>query len=136
MHRTHPASTAGREVRSGGAGGFEEVAWGESRSMRPDLMPRGFPVPGQELVYPGVRQLGDTASTSASQACGSTSLSLAVTMRVYIAAARSPPRSEPANSQERLPSAIPRIALSAALFVRQIRLSSRKRVKPSQRLSM
>ena len=34
-------------------------------------------------------------------------------MRVYIAAARSPPRSEPENSHARLPRAIPRNALSA-----------------------
>src|SRR5262252_8957424 len=38
------------------------------------------------------------ASTSASQACGSTSLSRAVWISVYITAARSPPRSEPANA--------------------------------------
>src|SRR5437016_7973730 len=35
------------------------------------------------------------ARTSASQACGSTSFILAVTIRLYIAAARCPPRSEP-----------------------------------------
>ena len=38
------------------------------------------------------------ASTSASQAWGSISLSLAETMRVYMNAARRAPRSEPANS--------------------------------------
>ena len=59
-------------------------------------------------------------STSASQACGSRPLSFAVAMRVYIAAARSPPRSEPANSHARRPRAIPRRARSAALFDRQI----------------
>ena len=69
--------------------------------------------------------------TSANHACGSTSLSLAVAMRVYIAAARSPPRSEPANSHDFLPGAIPRRQRSAALFVRQMRPSSRKRMKPS-----
>ena len=37
--------------------------------------------------------------TSASQACGSTSLSFAVPMSVDMTAARTPPRSEPANSQ-------------------------------------
>ena len=53
--------------------------------------------------------------TSASQACGSTLLSLAVPMRVYIAAARTPPRSEPQNSHDFRPKAIPLSALSAAL---------------------
>src|SRR5215213_9167810 len=40
------------------------------------------------------------ASTSASQARGSTPFSLAVMMREYMAAARSPPRSLPANSHD------------------------------------
>ena len=53
--------------------------------------------------------------TSASHACGSTSLSFAVPMSVYITAARTPPRSEPANSHDLRPSAIPRSARSAAL---------------------
>ena len=43
---------------------------------------------------------------------GSTSLSLAVPMRVYITAARSPPRSEPAISQDLRPRKMPRGALS------------------------
>ena len=76
------------------------------------------------------------ASTSASQACGSTSLSFAVTISEYMAAARSPPRSEPANSHDFLPRAIPRNARSAALFDRHTRPSSRKRVNDAQRLSM
>src|ERR1700755_3013096 len=76
------------------------------------------------------------ASTSASQACGSTSFIFAVTMRLYIAAARCPPRSEPAKSHDFLPRAIPRSARSAALFDRQMRPSPRKRVKAGQRLSM
>ena len=37
--------------------------------------------------------------TSASQACGSASFNFAVPMSVYMTAARTPPRSEPANSQ-------------------------------------
>ena len=74
--------------------------------------------------------------TSASQACGSTLLSLAVPMSVYIAAARTPPRSEPQNSHDFLPRAIPRSALSAALFERQMRPSSRKRAKRSHRVSI
>jgi hypothetical protein len=47
-------------------------------------------------------------STSASQACGSMLLSLAVAISVYMAAARSPPRSEPAKSQFLRPMAIAR----------------------------
>jgi hypothetical protein len=50
------------------------------------------------------------ASTSASQACGSTSLSFAVTISVAMTAARSAPRSEPANSQHLRPRANPRSA--------------------------
>src|SRR4051794_9258796 len=76
------------------------------------------------------------ARTSASQARGSTSFSLAVMMSEYIAAARSPPRSLPANSHDFLPRAIPRSARSAALFVRQIRPSPRNRAKVSHRTSM
>lgn len=69
------------------------------------------------------------ARTSPSQACGSTLLSLAVPISVYMNAARSPPRSEPANSHAFLPSAMPRRARSAALLVRQMRPSVRNRVK-------
>ena len=47
------------------------------------------------------------ASTSASQACGSTSLSFAVMINVAMAAARSAPRSEPANSQTFAPAPLP-----------------------------
>jgi len=54
------------------------------------------------------------ARTSASQACGSMSFNLAVTIRLYRAAARCPPRSEPANSHDFLPRATPRGARSAA----------------------
>src|ERR1700734_1668561 len=50
------------------------------------------------------------ARTSASQACGSTSLSFAVWMSVYMTAARSAPRSDPANSHDFLPRAKPRRA--------------------------
>ena len=56
------------------------------------------------------------ASTSASQACGSTSLSLAVWMSVYMRAVRSAPRSDPANNHDFLPRAKPRRARSAALL--------------------
>jgi len=63
-------------------------------------------------------------------------LSVAVAIKVYIAAARSPPRSDLANSHARRPRATPRKARSAALFDKQMRPSSRKRVKAGQRLSM
>jgi hypothetical protein len=73
--------------------------------------------------------IGDTASARASNARGSTPLSFAVPITVYIAAARSPTGSEPANSHAWRPRAIPRRARSAPLFERQIRPPSRRRVK-------
>src|SRR6185437_1885539 len=73
-------------------------------------------------------------STSASQACGSASFIFAVMMRLYMAAARSPPRSDPQNSHDFLPRAMPRRARSAALFDRHTRPSSRNRVNAVQRL--
>ena len=76
------------------------------------------------------------ARTSASHACGSTPFILAVTMRLYMAAARSPPRSDPQNSHDFLPRAMPRSPRSAALLERQTRPSSRNSVKADQRLSM
>jgi hypothetical protein len=74
------------------------------------------------------------ARTSASHAWGSTSLSFAVPIREYMMAARWPPRSDPAKSQDLRPRAIPRRARSAALLERSMRPSSRKRVKPDHRL--
>ena len=71
--------------------------------------------------------------TSASHACGSTPFIFAVTMRLYMAAARRPPRSDPQNSHDFLPSAMPRRPRSAALFERQTRPSSRNKVKAGQR---
>jgi hypothetical protein len=59
-----------------------------------------------------------------------------VAINEYIAAARSPPRSDPAKSQDFRPTAIPRSARSAALLVRQIRPFSKKRLNIGQRLSM
>src|ERR1700755_20193 len=72
------------------------------------------------------------ANTSASQAFGSMLLRRAVTMSVAITAARSAPRSEPANNHAFLPRAKPRNARSAALFVMQILPSWTRRAKPSQ----
>ena len=63
---------------------------------------RVLPMPRQELVQREAGDLGDAGSTSASQACGSTSLSLAASIRVYIAGGTSRRhRSEPANSHAR-----------------------------------
>src|SRR5439155_22932328 len=53
------------------------------------------------------------ASTSASQVCGSMSFIFAVTIRLYMAAARWPPRSEPVKSHDLRPRAIPPSARSA-----------------------
>src|ERR1051325_2564572 len=75
---------------------------------------------------------GNRASTSASQARGSTLLSLQVSISVYIAAARRPPASDPAKVQLRRPTANGRIARSAALFVAHARPSARKRVNEAQ----
>jgi hypothetical protein len=46
-----------------------------------------------------------------------------VTIRLYITAARCPPRSEPHNSHDLRPRAIPLSARSAALLLMQIQLS-------------
>src|SRR5215472_17395818 len=56
------------------------------------------------------------ARTSASQACGSTPFILAVTIRLNMAAARRPPRSDPQNSQDFRPRAMPLSPRSAALL--------------------
>jgi hypothetical protein len=79
---------------------------------------------------------GDARRTSASHACGSTPFILAVTMRLYMAAARGPPRSDPQNNQVFRPSAAQRSPRSAALLDMQTRPSSRNRVKAGQRLSI
>lgn len=55
------------------------------------------------------------ASTSVSHVSGSTPLSLAVPIRLYINAARLPPRSEPTNNQAFLPRAMLRSSRSSAI---------------------
>jgi len=75
-------------------------------------------------------------STWVNQARGSTTFSLAVMMREYIAAARSPPRSLPANCHAYRPRAAPRSARSAALLVRQMRPSLWNRLNALQCLSI
>jgi len=52
----------------------------------------------------------------ASQRAGSSLLSLAVVNKLWMAAARRPARSEPANSQFFLPMAMGRIAFSTGLL--------------------
>jgi hypothetical protein len=79
---------------------------------------------------------GNAGEHVGSQACGSTSFILAVTIRLYMTAARWPRRSEPQNNHDCRPKAIPRTPRSAALFDKQIRPSSRKRVNMVHRLSM
>lgn len=61
-------------------------------------------------------QTGSFSSVSFSQADGSMPLSFAVANRLWIAAARFPARSLPANSQFFLPMAIGRIAFSTGLL--------------------
>lgn len=58
-------------------------------------------------------------------------------IKLYVKAARRPPRSEPQNNLDFRSGAMPRKPLSAALFERQTRPSSRKRVKfaPAERES-
>ncbi len=69
--------------------------------------------------------------TSASQAWGSTSLSLTVPIRVCMAADCTPPRSNSVNSQDRLPRLNSSGAGSSALIDRQMCLSARKGAKTS-----
>ena len=85
-----------------------------------------FPMTGGAPNVAWVSAMG--RRTSASQDCGSTSLSLAVAITMYIATARAPRRSEPANSYARLPRQSGLNALSAAFLVRQMRPSSRNRL--------
>ena len=101
---------------------------------------------GQGLVPGGFQFLDSDSCTrvcgnyamrerkSASQACGSTSLILMVTMRVYIAAARSPPRWEPAYSHNFLPSAIPRMPFPRHYADTDIDLVTPATRRPSQQL--
>ena len=58
--------------------------------------------------------------------------SFAVPIREYMAAARCPPRSDPAKSHDFLPSATLRSDLSAVLLVRQMQPSLRNEVNPDQ----
>jgi hypothetical protein len=79
---------------------------------------------------------GDTRQDINEPGLGSTSLRRAVAIGLYMKAARSPPRSEPANSQALRPMAGGRLDRSTALFERQMRPSVRKRLNEAQRFSM
>jgi hypothetical protein len=124
--RIHSVKTAANRGAGKAAG---QHSGGELGSGR-------LPIPGQELI-----ELLDVVIVDAREHVRKPSLRVDVVeprsldQRV-LTAARSPPRSEPANSHDLRPSAMPRSARSAALLVRQMRPSSRKRVKVSQRLSM
>src|SRR3954453_14634386 len=76
----------------------DQAAW--LRGAEPD---RQFHGSNSSILWAGCPAM--RARTSASQACGSTSFNLAVPIRLYIAAPRCPPRSEPANSHDFLPRA-------------------------------
>ena len=73
------------------------------------------------------------ASTLTNHACGLIWFILAVAIRLYITAARCPPRSEPQNSHEPRPRAIRLSGRSAELLLIQIRPSSRNRVNAGRR---
>ena len=64
--------------------------------------------------------IGDPGEHVGKPSPGLMSLSLAVAIREYMVAARSPPRSDPANSHARRPKAIPHNARSTVLLVRQM----------------
>lgn len=69
----------------------------------------------------------------ASHAFGLTSFSVAIMMSASTIAAQLALRSEPAKSQDFVPQATPRRALSVALFVMQILPSPASRAKSDQR---
>src|SRR5579859_2550216 len=98
--------------------------------------PSGFQLHGNSSASRLAGCSAMRARTSASQACGSTPFILQEMIRLYMIAARWPPRSEPQKSHERRPRAMPLSARSAALLVRQIRPSSRKPENWGQRLSI
>ena len=113
--------------------GKQEVLWASvaSAAIRQSGRDRAHacPYPEQILTALGVPQNPRSAvveleqvairlmhGTAASQARVSTSFSFAETTSQYIAAARSPPRSKPANSRAFLPRAVPRSARCDRLF--------------------
>ena len=77
---------------------------------------RVLPVPGQKFVDPLSWVILQSPRTSASQACGSMSLSL-VSISVWTAAARRPPSSEPVKVRFLRPVAMPRSPLGGIVLV-------------------
>jgi hypothetical protein len=75
-----------------------------------------------------LRAADHARTISASQACESTPFILAVTIRLYMAAACRPPGSDPQKSQDFRPRAMPLSPLSAALLERHTRPSIGNRV--------
>lgn len=107
------------------------IAGGSARRMSFSTCPAGtLPGPAFCFIFAAIR-----ARISVSHACGSMPFIFAVTMRLYIAAARRPPRSDPQNSQDFRPRAMPRKPRSAALLERHTRSSSRNSVKLAHRFS-
>ena len=91
----------------------------------------GGPVPWEQVGELRLRRVGD-----AGEDVGEPGLRIDVVDLGGLRAARSAPRSDPANNHDFLPTAKPRRARSGALFVRQMRPSSRKRVKAGHRMNM
>ena len=99
-----------------------------------------LPVPRQEFVAAALRGSCDVGEHIGEPGLGIDIVKLGGAdqggyRRRAHAATRTPPRSEPTNSQERLPRAKGLSALSAALFVRQMRPSSRKRAMPGSHIT-
>ena len=76
----------------------------------------GGEVPGQQILYLADGMISDLRQHGAEISSGSSPLSLAEPISVYMAAARSPPQSDPANRKFFLPRATALSALSAALL--------------------
>ena len=114
-HRIHPPKSAGVSGRVCAASACRMDRFGARTGLCGwiELRLRN-PVPGQQLVELALRVSATRASTSASQAWGSTLLRLAVVISVYIAAARTWQWSEPQNSHNFLPKVTPPSARSAA----------------------
>jgi len=79
------------------------------------LMP-ARPIPGQKFVQPMSRMGGDAGEDIGEPGLRVDAVHFAVMMRLYLAAVRRPPRSDPQNSQDFRPRAMPRNPLSAALL--------------------
>jgi len=82
-----------------------------------------LPVPRKQFIDALGGMPGQSRDDVGEQARGSTSLRRQVSISVYMAAARCPPVSDPAKVQFRRPTAMGRIARSAALFDRELRRS-------------